>query len=145
MFKILSICKGGGYMYCRTEPIHPKANTKGLYPLHRVLLENKIGRLLNINEIAHHINGNKSDNSDENIELKDRSEHSKLHMPVGIRIECCCSECGNKIYKVRSQVRHNKKRGSKHFCNRKCSGKYYNPKGKRVGYAEKYSGSISGS
>lgn len=32
MFQILSTCKGGGYLYARTLPLHPRANAKGLYP-----------------------------------------------------------------------------------------------------------------
>lgn len=38
-----------------------------------------IGRFLKNNEVAHHVNENKLDNSPENIELMSFSEHSRLH------------------------------------------------------------------
>jgi hypothetical protein len=81
VFKILSICKGGGYQYCRTDPPHPKRNSKGLYPLHRVVAENKIGRLLESWEHAHHVDGDKFNNSEENLEVLTASEHGKHHKP----------------------------------------------------------------
>jgi hypothetical protein len=79
LFEILSTCKGGGYMYCRTAPHHPKANSKGLYPLHRVLVENRIGRVLDYNENVHHADGDKDNNEEGNLILMTRSEHSRLH------------------------------------------------------------------
>lgn len=83
MFVIKSICRGGGYRYCRTEPPHPNRNTKGLYPLHRVLMENKLGRLLSYNELVHHKDGNKSNDSIENLDVISRGDHTVLHMMRG--------------------------------------------------------------
>jgi hypothetical protein len=79
MFEIVSICKGGHYRYCRTIPKHPKANAKGLYPLHRVLMENKLGRLLTSEEFVHHIDENKTNDSPDNLELMTRSAHAAHH------------------------------------------------------------------
>lgn len=79
MFKILSTCKGGGYMYARTEPVHPKANSNGLYPLHRVLIEIHLNRILEKNEAVHHKDENKSNNAIENLEVITNSEHAKHH------------------------------------------------------------------
>lgn len=81
MFQILTTCKGGGYIYCRTDPPHPKQNAKGLYPLHRVIAENKIGRLLLPGEIAHHKDHNKHNNDEDNIEIMLNPDHSKHHRP----------------------------------------------------------------
>lgn len=67
LFEILSVCKGGGYRYCRTSPKHPKANSKGLYHLHRVLMENKLGRLLRDDEDVHHKDEDKSNDSIDKI------------------------------------------------------------------------------
>lgn len=82
MFKIVSVCKGGHYRYCRTIPKHPRANAKGLYPLHRVLMENKLGRLLTSKEIVHHVDGDTSNDRPENLELMTRSTHAAHHAEV---------------------------------------------------------------
>jgi hypothetical protein len=46
---------------------------------HRVVIENIIGRELKPDEIVHHINKKKRDNSPENLVVLTRSEHSSLH------------------------------------------------------------------
>ena len=68
-----------GYFYLY-KPEHQNAIKNGRYIAeHRWVLEQKIGRLLTDNEIAHHINGNKKDNRPENLELLTISEHNKYH------------------------------------------------------------------
>lgn len=79
MFRIISICHGGHYRYCRTDPVHPKANAKGLYPLHRVLMENKLGRLLLKGEIIHHLDGDRSNDDPSNLDVMTRSTHARHH------------------------------------------------------------------
>lgn len=79
MFEILGVCKGGGYHYCYTDPPHPNANSSGLYPLHRVLVENFIGRLLRSEEVVHHKDGDKNNNVLENLVVLSASEHARLH------------------------------------------------------------------
>lgn len=124
MFTILSTCKGGGYMYCRTNPPHPKQNAKGLYPLHRVVLENKLGRLLAPGEEAHHADEDKSNNAPSNIELKSKSDHAKHHNPVLENFELTCPKCDKKFcikqHLYRQRVGRNKSK--KIFCSRSCGG-----------------------
>lgn len=97
LFVITSICKGGGYMYCRTEPKHPKANSNGLYPLHRVLAENKIGRLLGPGEDVHHRDEDKSNNDPSNLEVLTKPDHARLHAPEKDLVLVNCPVCNKEI------------------------------------------------
>lgn len=61
-------------------PQHPHANKEGYVKLHRIIIENKIGRYLNENEVVHHINHDRQDNRIENLKLMDKKEHMRMHM-----------------------------------------------------------------
>lgn len=46
---------------------------------HRLVMEKKIGRYLKNDEVVHHIDGNPSNNSPENLQLMERGEHASMH------------------------------------------------------------------
>ena len=46
---------------------------------HRVLMERHIGRKILSNEVVHHIDGNRSNNTMSNLELMTRSDHARHH------------------------------------------------------------------
>lgn len=54
-------------------------NKKGNVKQHRLVMENHLGRRLSENEVVHHKNGDKTDNSIDNLEVMTRSEHNSLH------------------------------------------------------------------
>ncbi len=58
---------------------HPNRSKNNYVREHRIVAEKMLNRLLRKDEIIHHINGIKTDNSPENIMITNRSEHRKLH------------------------------------------------------------------
>lgn len=121
-FEILSISKGGGYRYCRTKPPHPRRNAKGLYPLHRVLMENKFGRLLEPWEEVHHKDEVKTNDTIDNLELKSRSEHARHHHPAMPPVSCICP-CGAVFHVPGSEHRMRLERSlcGRLYCSRACA------------------------
>lgn len=71
--------KGGyksyhGYIRVRVYD-HPYAASDGYIPLHRKLVEDRLGRYLKPDEIVHHIDGDKSNNELSNLMVLSPSDH----------------------------------------------------------------------
>lgn len=98
-----------GYVLVRVGPDHHLADVRGYAYEHRVVAEETIGRRLQPGEQVHHINGDKTDNRPENLEvMADLAHHRVKHRRSGAErripgesnplITCQCG-CGEAIHK----------------------------------------------
>lgn len=75
MFTLRKEIKKGDYLYALV-PDHPNATKNGYVLMHRVIMENHLGRLLGKDEVVHHKDHNKFNNSVDNLEVMDKNAHT---------------------------------------------------------------------
>ena len=114
-----------GYIWTMC-PDHPKATKKGYVYEHRLVMEKAIGRYLSSDEVVHHIDGVKDNNSLQNLALTNFSQHSRHHCegrPRPVRV-LQCAYCGINFEKSERNIRAGLKSGTKRFfCSKRCVGK----------------------
>jgi hypothetical protein len=114
--------KNGPYILILAPPGYKGKVYRGKYVYeHRLVLEQKLGRLLEENEIAHHKNEIKNDNRPSNIELKTKAGHTSHQHIEMVMIKLQCAKCGDIFEKAASYVRGKAAIGQKsYYCSRKC-------------------------
>lgn len=127
MWNIKKIIRKGDYQYALV-PDHPKATKNGYVLLHRIIVENYLNRMLEENEIVHHKDGNKKNNTIENLEVMDRIQHVKLHgLKKGHKVVLFkCPWCEKEF--VRNKNNTHLTKPSKYnctCCDSSCRGKLY--------------------
>ena len=124
MWKIEKIVSKGDYNYAVVKD-HPNATKYGYVLEHRVVIENHLGRLLNSDEVVHHINHNKKDNSVENLEVTTVSKHSSMHGKESGKkmVELKCPNCST-IFTRRRGNTYLCKNGTYTCCSNTCRGRF---------------------
>ena len=72
----------GGYCYVlieKDDPLIAMAGMKRHVLEHRLIVARRLGRVIGIDEVVHHIDGDKLNNDPSNLQLLSRAEHTSLH------------------------------------------------------------------
>lgn len=95
-----------GYVLIRVGVGHPLADVRGYAYEHRLVASEKLGRRVLPSEHVHHIDGDKTNNTENNLEVLSQAEHRCEHREAdrGLRlpgednplIECACG-CGERF------------------------------------------------
>lgn len=90
----------------------------------RYLIEQHLGRLLVGDETVDHINGDRTDDRLENLQVLSLSENAAKSAVDPEWFEFNCPVCGIACKKRANKVRHNRKQGKAGpFCGRSCAAK----------------------
>lgn len=127
MWNIQKTVSKGDYIYA-VIPEHPKATKNHYVLMHRAIMENYLGRILEDNEVVHHKDHNKKNNSIDNLELLTITTHNELHSKERGRkiLKLKCPWCGKEFVRYKSLTHLQKP--SKYNCTcccNSCRGKLY--------------------
>lgn len=124
MWNIRKIVSKGDYNYA-VVPEHPNSTINGYVLEHRVVMENYLGRLLDDDEVVHHVDDNKKHNDIENIELCLKGVHERYHGIVHGRKMAAlkCPECKKIFIRPKNQT-FLQKSNEYNCCCHSCKGKF---------------------
>jgi hypothetical protein len=93
-------------------PEHPNAYSNGCVFIHRLVVENTVGRYLSNDEHIHHIDGDRLNNTETNLQLLTSTEHANKHNKKLEMIPCpyCLI-----VFQPR--------KSNQHYCSISCSNK----------------------
>jgi len=102
-----------------SKPDHPRAWSTGYVYEHVLVMEEKLGRFLNHDEIVHHKDENRLNNSPNNLELMTFKTHGKHHAKRSDSLVLKCDSCGTAFTRRKNQSAKSKGY-ARSFCSRKC-------------------------
>lgn len=115
--------KNGDYILVKAPENFPGLKYRGKYCYeHHLIYWQKTGIVPSSNEIIHHLNGNKHDNSFENLQLISIEKHNQLHCKQRGKklIKLKCPNC-EKIFIKSKRETFLVKGGKSTFCCKLCS------------------------
>jgi hypothetical protein len=121
-WNIEKVISKGDYNYVIVRD-HPKATSHGYVLEHRVVLENHLGRILDDDEVVHHLDGDKKNNCIHNLEVMTNREHARLHQLDHGRkmVELRCPNCFL-IFERGHNNTHLTKKSRYTCCSNRCRG-----------------------
>jgi hypothetical protein len=116
--------KNGEYIFVIAPDDYPGKKYRNRYCYeHTLVVWRKYGRVPAKGEEIHHLNGNKHDNSIQNVQLITSDEHKKLHgvMRAVEPINVKCAFCGQLFKLAPKHYNWRKKNNQAMHCSRSCS------------------------
>ena len=125
LWNIEKVVKKGDYLYAVVKP-HPRATKHGYVLLHRIVMENHLGRLLERNEVVHHKDENKKNNNISNLELTTVVDHASDHgLKHGKQIAILkCPFCKTIFERRKGNTHLSKGQGEYTTCSKPCRGSF---------------------
>lgn len=124
MWTIRKIVKKGEYDYA-VVPEHPHRTKYNYVLLHRVVMENHLGRMLTDDEEVHHKDKDGHNNSVSNLEVLTKEQHRIIHAKEKTRkyIELVCPIC-RRNFIIEERFSFLVKKDKEYTCcSRSCGGK----------------------
>lgn len=78
-------CKNRNKVYLEIYmPNHPKCNKSGYIKAHRLVMEKYHGRILEDNEVVHHLNNDGLDNRVSNLKVMNKIDHDRMNVNLNV-------------------------------------------------------------
>ena len=125
MWKIEKTVKKGPYDYAIVRN-HPNATKRGYVLMHRVVMENHLGRILDDGEIVHHLDHNGHNNDISNLVVMNGKDHVRMHGYEQERMYATllCPWCKSIFTRPWNESSNYKYDSSVTFCSSSCRASY---------------------